>query len=154
MLKMALLGAALISEPALPNWMAGYWLQCALGREVSETWTDARGDVLLGMSKTVARRTSWELSRISKGPEGISFFVYPSGQQPTEFRAVETADNRIVFANAEHDFPNRIIYTRKADRLTARIEGTVNGQPRSSEWSYTLSPLNAVCEQSPESILP
>ncbi|WP_349322592.1 DUF6265 family protein [Asticcacaulis sp. MM231] len=134
-----------MSEPALPNWMAGHWLQCTPGREVSETWTDARGDVLLGMSKTLGRRTSWEFSRIGRGSEGISFFAYPSNQRPAEFRAIENADLRIVFENTGHDFPNRITYRREADHLIARIEGTVDGKPRSSEWTYTLSPLKALC---------
>jgi hypothetical protein len=52
---------------------------------------------------------------------------------------------RAVFENLENDFPNRIIYAREGDRLDARIEGTINGQPRSMAWSFTAQPLNTRC---------
>jgi len=34
---MLILAAALAASPAVPGWLAGYWLMCAQGREVSET---------------------------------------------------------------------------------------------------------------------
>jgi hypothetical protein len=145
-LSIALLGvAALMSQPVMPAWLAGHWLQCGPHVEVSETWTDARGDVLLGMSKTIGRHTSWELSRIERSGQGVSFFANPSGQKPTEFKATQIGDNRIMFENSAHDFPQRILYRREGDRLIASIEGVVGGKARSSEWNYTLSPFNATC---------
>jgi hypothetical protein len=35
---------------------------------------------------------------------------------------------RVVFANAENDFPSRIVYERDGDALKARIEGEIGGQ--------------------------
>ena len=52
---------------------------------------------------------------------------------------------KAVFANAENDFPTRVIYQRDGDVLTARIEGEIGGQPRSLAWNYTAAPLNTRC---------
>jgi hypothetical protein len=44
----------------------------------------------------------------------------------------------VVFENAGHDFPQRIIYRRNADgTMTARIEGSTNGRQRGVDFSYT-----------------
>ena len=41
-----------------------------------------------------------------------------------------------MFANAAHDFPQRIGYRRRGDRLDAWIEGTVDGRARRVEFPY------------------
>lgn len=128
------------------TWMSGYWLSCSGGQEVSETWTDSRGAVMLGMSFTLRNgRPSWEFSRIGPSGSGLSFFAQPSGQAPAEFRAVETGANRVVFENPQHDFPQRVIYRRDGNRLIGRIEGIVDGRPRSAEWHYETAGFNARC---------
>jgi hypothetical protein len=43
----------------------------------------------------------------------------------------------VVFENLSHDFPQRVIYRRNADSsITARIEGTVNGEARGRDFPY------------------
>jgi hypothetical protein len=143
---LALLISIVTPAPALPAWLSGHWLQCSAQGEVAETWTDTRGGVMLGMSKTVrAGKAGWEHSRIGLADGGIVFHADPSGQTPVVFRAVEAGAARIVFENATHDFPQRITYERKGDALHARIEGRIDGQTRSVDWQYTLAALNAEC---------
>lgn len=128
------------------SWLAGHWLECTPRGETSETWTDARGGVMLGVSRSIrGNRTDWELARIDTAPDGVTFFASPKGQAPTAFRAVSVVTGRAVFENAGHDFPQRVIYTRHGDRLTGRIEGTIDGQSRSIEWHYSAATLNAAC---------
>lgn len=128
------------------SWMAGHWLECSPSGAAAETWTDGRGGVMLGVSKSVrGDRTNWELSRIDRTPEGVTFFTVPKGQQPAAFRAKSIARDRVVFENLDHDFPQRVIYTRNGDQLTGRIEGTIAGAPKSAEWQYRRAVLNAVC---------
>jgi hypothetical protein len=47
----------------------------------------------------------------------------------------ENKDQKVVFENLEHDFPQRIIYSRSGDTLTARIEDE-SGE-KSMEWVWT-----------------
>ena len=79
-------------------------------------------------------RRSYEFMRIADTPEGMSYFASPAGRPPVEFRFREAGDKRVVFENAAHDYPQRIVYWKDGDLLAARIEGTVRGQKRSEEW--------------------
>ena len=148
----AILSAALIqTAPATAqspdlSWMAGYWLDCSGGREVSETWSDPRAGLLVGHAVTVEQgRASFEVSHIGLTPQGFAYVAQPGGAPPTAFAVVEGGPNRAVFANPENDFPTRILYERDGDALKARIEGEIDGQARSMEWNFTAAPLNARC---------
>lgn len=148
----AVLAAALMqSAPAAQpvpdlSWIAGYWLDCSGEREVSETWSDPRGGLSAGHALTVENgRVSFEVSTIRRTPQGFAYVAQPGGAAPTIFVLTETTATRAVFANAENDFPTRVIYERDGDALKARIEGEINGQARSMEWNFTAAPLNTRC---------
>ena len=150
----AALAAALIQTAPTPmtgatpdlSWIAGYWLDCSDGREVSETWSDPRAGLMAGHAVTVENgRVSFELSHIGPTPQGYAYVAQPGGAPPTVFVVAETSPTRVVFANAENDFPTRVIYERDGDALKARIEGEIGGQARSMEWNFRAAPLNARC---------
>lgn len=126
------------------SWMAGYWLSCDAGREVSETWSDPRGGMMAGHGMTIEDgRLDFELSRIAPVAEGlgVGYFAGVRGAPPVIFPAVEASDRRVVFENPGNDFPQRIIYTLSGDALTARIEAGEQGM----EWTYRRAELNARC---------
>jgi hypothetical protein len=152
-----LMAAALVSQaPATPpgqpdlGWMAGYWLSCENGVEVSETWSTRRGGVMMGYGITFGRQAfSWEQTRIettADAPEILSFISRPRGAAAdTAFRLVRGGPGEVVFENPGHDFPQRIIYRRSGDRLTGRIEGMADRRLQSMEWHYAAAPLNRHC---------
>ena len=141
--------AAILTQAAPPpdmSWMAGYWLDCSGGREVSETWSDPRGGLSVGHAVTVtANGVSFEVAHIGQTPTGFAYVAQPGGTPPTAFVLTESGPARAVFVNAENDFPTRIIYERGGDALKARIEGEIGGQARSMEWNFTAAPLNTRC---------
>ena len=144
----AVLAAVLMQAAPTPDmsWMAGYWLDCSGGREASETWSDPRGGLSVGHAVTVTGRgVSFEAARIGPTPEGFAYIAQPGGAPPTAFILTGSGPTRAVFANAENDFPTRVIYERDGDVLMARIEGEIDGQARSMEWNFTAAPLNARC---------
>ncbi len=50
---------------------------------------------------------------------------------------LEGGNEELVFENKEHDFPQRIVYTRHGhDSLTVRIEGIMDGQERATTFSF------------------
>ena len=143
---LALVLAASAPSVADMSWLAGHWLACSADSETAETWTDARGGVMLGLSKSVRRQgASWEMSRIDAVPGGIAFFASPKGQAATVFAAVSVTPDRAVFENRGHDFPQRVIYHRDGDRLTGRIEGVVGGKAKSVEWRYRRAAPDEAC---------
>jgi hypothetical protein len=151
MLTALMMTAALQAElrPDL-GWMSGYWLSCEGDREVAETWSVPRLNLMAGTSVTVRNgRVGWELSRIAPtaaAPDApLAYFAQPEGQALTVFPVVEAAPNRVVFQQAAHDFPQRVIYERDGDVLNARIEGEINGEARTIRWRFQKAELNARC---------
>ncbi|KQY89525.1 DUF6265 family protein [Brevundimonas sp. Root1423] len=145
----AMLAAALFqTAPATPDlsWMGGYWLDCSNGREASETWSDPRAGLSVGHAVTTEDgRPSFEVSHIGPTPQGFAYVAQPGGAPPTVFALAESGPTRAVFANAENDFPTRVIYERDGAGLKARIEGEIGGQARSMEWIFRAAPLNTRC---------
>ena len=145
--------AAALSSIATPpvtadslSWMAGYWLSCEGGREVSETWSDPRGGLMLGSALTLETgRTSFEAAHIAPWGSGVAYYAQPGGASATAFPAVEIAEGRVVFENADNDFPQRIVYQRTGDVLTARIEGDMNDSEQAIDWRFEKAELNARC---------
>ncbi|KQW86613.1 DUF6265 family protein [Brevundimonas sp. Root1279] len=140
--------AALALDPTVADlsWMSGYWLSCEDGREVSETWSDPRGDLMVGHGVTLSRgRSSFELFRIAPHEGGVAYFAQPSGGPATIFAAAEVGSDHVVFVNPEHDFPQRVSYRLEGDVLNARIDGQIDGQPQAMEWRYRRAELNARC---------
>lgn len=132
------------------GWMAGYWLSCEDGREVSETWTDPRLGLMAGTSVTVrGGRVGFELSRIAPtGPAPdapLAYFAQPEGMAVTVFPVVASGPNQVTFEQPAHDFPRRIVYERAGDMLSARIEGDIDGETRTIRWRFRTAELNARC---------
>ena len=80
---------------------------------------------------------SFEFLRIESDQDGLVYLASPRGRPATPFRLVESAKARVVFANPQHDFPQRILYWLAEDGLLhARIEGEQRGKPASEEWAW------------------
>ena len=139
-----------LSEPAIVQesqaalhdfaWLAGCWQRSGKDREVVEQWMRPAGDLMLGMSRTIAngKAREFEFLQLRQKEDGeIYYIALPSGQQETWFKLVKYGAHEAVFENPEHDFPQRIIYRLEKDgTLAARIEGTVQGQLKSVDFPY------------------
>ncbi len=140
-----LLALALSAAPPAPSdaaslsWMTGSWAGTQGGTEMEEVWTAPKGGSMLGLHRDVSggRTVSFEFLRIDASKDGLTYWGSPQGRPATPFRMIESTKDRVVFENAEHDFPTRILYWLGGDgALHARIEGTLQGQPASEEWTW------------------
>lgn len=108
-------------------WISGCWETTGEGRTTIERWGKATDNLMLGTSQTVkgTKSVAFEYLRIMGTANGLSYVALPSNaKEPTAFAAIKVTANEVVFENAKHDFPQRIIYRQdKADSLFARIEG-------------------------------
>lgn len=121
------------------SWLAGYWTAEIGGTQMEELWLPVSGNMMIGLHRDTfsSGRTFFEYLRIEQTENGISYSASPGGKAPTEFRFKELAENRVIFENPDHDFPQRIIYRLEKDTvLVARIEGEVGNELRSSEWRW------------------
>jgi hypothetical protein len=120
------------------NWLVGAWREKKAGTQTEEHWIAPSGGIMLGVNRTVRDKgkTSFEFLRIAKTDKGISYFASPAGRPAVEFPLIECKNNRAVFENPKHDFPQRIIYSLKDGALHARIEGKIGGKDRGMEWRW------------------
>lgn len=123
------------------GWLAGKWRMEVQGRVIDEEWMAPAAGVMLGMARTVVRgkATEHEFMQVREGPGGALFFIaQPSGQKEAAFQIKSLTDTEVLFENTEHDFPQRIRYTHRADdTMLAAIEGVApDGTPKRIEFSY------------------
>lgn len=109
------------------------------------------GSVMTGMNRTVRNdgRTAFEFLRITATENGLVYIASPGGSPGTEFPLKEAGRHTVTFENPTHDFPQRIIYTRRDNTLTGRIEGVINGQPRQAEWQWQLAAPSPSLDRKP-----
>jgi hypothetical protein len=145
-MKHMLAALALVSHGALAqphaiealDWMNGSWSQESARETVRETWLGPANGLMAGvnLTSTASGRATFEFFRIARTAEGFSYFASPGGRPAVEFPVKEVGERRVVFENAAHDYPRRILYWREGAILVARIEGTLRGQARAEEWRF------------------
>ncbi|HEX2466205.1 MAG TPA: DUF6265 family protein [Thermoanaerobaculia bacterium] len=124
------------------SWMAGSWASSESGKVSEEHWIKPAGGLMLGVHRdTGGARTAFEFLRIEESSGKITYLASPQGQPATPFELVESAAQRAVFANPEHDFPQRILYWREGASLCAAVEGPMNGETVSERWCWQPAAL-------------
>ncbi len=133
---------SLAGEPTVADlgWLAGCWSSDGREAESGEQWMAPAGGTMLGVARTVrdSKTVAYEFLRIQEKDGTLVYVASPSGQSTTEFPLERITEDEVVFANPEHDFPQRIAYRRASDTsLLARIEGTVDGELRGIDFPMT-----------------
>ncbi|MCF7793215.1 MAG: DUF6265 family protein [Candidatus Cloacimonetes bacterium] len=122
------------------NGLTGSWLCKNEKSETEEFWLPSKGNMMLGLNRTVANsgKTAFEFLRIFQQNSDIFYSANPNGREATLFKLVKCEENKIIFENPEHDFPQRIIYAFQTEKeMTARIEGKVGGKLKFGEWKFS-----------------
>ena len=120
-------------------WLAGCWERASGPRLIEEHWTRPLGGLMLGNGRTLQGDSLVEFEQMRLFERGgrVVFAAAPSGQAPAEFESASMSDTAVTFANAAHDFPQRIVYRRRgADSVLASIEGTVGDRARVLHYPY------------------
>jgi hypothetical protein len=120
------------------DWMTGTWVHTKDGEKVTESWVGPGNGVMVAanLSTWPNGKKFFEFLRIADTADGFSYFASPAGRPPVEFKMKEAAQQRVVFENTAHDYPQRILYWRDGDALMARIEGAAGGKTKSEEWRF------------------
>ena len=121
------------------DWLAGCWTLTSGQTAIEEHWMRPAGGTMLGMSRTVraGKTTEYEFLHIREAAHSLEYVANLSGQAEATFPLKTIEPGRIVFENPTHDFPQRILYRRTGEAMvTARIEGSRNGQLRGVDFPY------------------
>jgi Domain of unknown function (DUF6265) len=121
------------------GWMAVRWEASGEdGRWTEEAWTAPRGGVMLGASRSGRGDTlrEFEFLRLQAGADGVPVYLaQPGGRAPpVPFRLAARDGTSATFENPAHDFPQRIVYRRSGETMTATISA-IDGSNAMS-WSF------------------
>lgn len=119
----------------------GKWKMEIENAEVYEEWEMLSETELVGKSYNIKNEVQIisENLYFKKFADQWTYVAVPEGQSIALFALIEYSPKKFVFENKEHDFPQRIIYEfHKDGKLTAAIEGDVNGELKRKEFSFIL----------------
>jgi hypothetical protein len=103
------------------DWISGCWR--TQDKSYKEIWSKPEAGYMFGYALTydeTGAAVFFEQARIDAGAPAV-YNAYPGGFGPSEFAEVSRAKNTVTFENGAHDYPQRIVYTRKGSRMTAAI---------------------------------
>jgi hypothetical protein len=133
--------AAAVQAPAPAvrslNWLEGHWRsESGPGEITEEVWIGARAGKMFGIGRTIRGRAtaSFEYMRIEEAEGSLVFLAQPNGAPPTRFRMVSQARGEIAFENRATDYPQRVVYRRQGERLTATI--SLADGSKAVSWSF------------------
>jgi hypothetical protein len=123
--------------------MAGTWTGPSGQSIVEEHWTQPRAGTMFGVNRTMQNDATvfFEYLRIEHRTDGVYYLASPNGRNPpTPFKMISHIPSkiggRVIFANPEHDFPQRIVYQREGDVMTSQIEGMRSGRLAVEGWTW------------------
>jgi len=119
------------------QWLIGKWKGTQGDGIFYENWSKINDYTLEGTGFHVVKsdtlfRESLQLHKVGK------YWVYIAtieNSYPILFTLIDAFDNTWIFANYEHDFPQRIVYTKRDDgKLYAKVEGETEGVQMKEEY--------------------
>jgi hypothetical protein len=124
------------------HWLVGQWKGQVGKNTYYESWKPTNHGTLEGrasMMNAQGKTTFTEVLRIDKIGSHVVYIAAVKRNDPVLFTLTENSDENNkpiwVFENKEHDFPQRISYTRKArDSMVARVEGVYKGKKEQQEF--------------------
>jgi hypothetical protein len=128
-------------DDSIKKMFTGKWKMDSEKSEMYEEWTIVNDTELTATSYSVNNGESFisEHIYLKKIADYWAYIAVPKGQSPTMFTLLEFTDNKFIFENKEHDFPQRVIYEFNDNgKLTASIEGEINGELKRKEFHFTL----------------
>jgi hypothetical protein len=120
-------------------WMLGEWQQDHGKKITTETWTKLSPSTYEGFGQTVLKSedkiTFIESLRIIEMSGEVFYLAKVSHNEfPISFKLSECSNNSVVFENANHDFPQKIVYQLSKDGLILTV--TVSNNDRQFTVEY------------------
>ncbi len=127
------------------HWLVGQWKGQVGKNTYYENWKSTNHGTLEGSASMVnpqGKTTFTEVLRIDKIGSHVVYIAAVKKNHPVLFTLIENSEDNNkptwLFENKEHDFPQRITYTRKAqDSTVARVEGVYKGKKEIQEFRLT-----------------
>jgi hypothetical protein len=117
----------------------GKWKLNSDKTEFYEVWKMVDSTELVGKGYSIeaGEVIENEIIYLKKFANSWAYVAIPKNQTITLFALNDFTQNKFIFENKEHDFPQRVIYEFKNDgNLTALVEGVLDGEEMSREFNF------------------
>ncbi|MES2332817.1 MAG: DUF6265 family protein [Bacteroidota bacterium] len=120
----------------------GTWVMQTKKGTLCEEWKRAHNTLLTNRAYKTEGKDTTMMEQVQLGERYTE--VYYTSTVPdqnegksVEFKLTDSKDNRFVFSNPDHDFPQRIVYHFiSKDSLHAWIDGKYNGKDVKRDFYY------------------
>ncbi len=118
------------------QWLQGTWENKTNDGNIYETWVQEDALHFAGKSYMLQGSDTIVFETVNLLEEQNNLFYIPTvkgqnNEQPVRFTLKSLADNKMVFENPAHDFPQVITYQKiNADSLVASVSGKDKGVER------------------------
>jgi hypothetical protein len=122
------------------DWLIGEWKNISSEGIAIEIWTKQNDTTYFGKSFFVIGKDTVSSETINLKQIGNDLFYIPTVKNENNGQAIKfiltvTTENRLVFENPKHDFPQKISYTQiTKDSIVAEISGIIEGKPNSQKF--------------------
>lgn len=121
-------------------WLTGTWKHSSTDGAIYESWKKESENSLVGMSYTVKEGDTivFETIHLTEQNDSLLYIPkvkYQNDEQPVIFTATIITNEKMVFHNDQHDFPQIISYTKiTTDSMVAEISGRAEGILKSKAY--------------------
>jgi hypothetical protein len=128
------------SKIAQARWMIGSWYNESVTPISYEVWRELDDTTFMGRSYSVRGEdtVTTEFIRLEQRGNEMSYIPRVPDQNsgmPVKFKLTSIDENRLIFENPDHDFPQKITYHLVSpDSLVAEISGVFKDQHRSRQF--------------------
>lgn len=116
------------------NWLSGTWQNLSNHGNLFESWQIKNDSLMLGKSFFIKGKDTLFSESVELQQKDKDLFYTPivknqNDGKPVSFKLTSNTENEFIFENLQHDFPQKISYTRvNKDSLYAEVSGMVKGE--------------------------
>ena len=118
-------------------WLQGCWAVEGAEQGTGEQWSAPAGGAMVGAGRRVrgGKMVEAEFMTLRDIDGKLAFVALIPGQKELAFSLRPGEGEELVFENAAHDFPQRVMYRQiDGSRLHARIEGQMKGKRKTIDF--------------------
>lgn len=132
------------AEPAVNlsnmDWLIGSWIGQLDSTTTTEIWNKTNNQKFIGRSGMIVENDTNYFEKLTlEVIDGEVYYIadVAENKEAVSFKLISTRPNHFIFENAEHDFPQRIIYTfNEPNDLRIELKGKVDSVRKEMEIFY------------------
>jgi hypothetical protein len=127
----------------IADWLIGNWENKNPDGVLTENWQKVNDSTFSATSYFIKGKDTLHFEKIvlSQKGEKLTYSATVNGQNDNkaiDFPSTSETANKLVFENPQHDYPQKITYTKGPNNsLTAEISGKLNGKMTTEKFIMT-----------------